>query len=561
MGTNHVRFHLFGAFRAFRNGQEVTLPDRTAGTFLRLLLLSNEPFLDNVENRRRLGTYESIRTLVDKANKEPRFGQGGRYDFLRRTGLALRLREGCGICLEGEGWSCDVHDFEEIWRRRTTATEEELRRAFDLFEDGINLKSWPKDKVTKDSWLWVKERVAELDQHLADIEAELVSRPSQALVDPETVSEPSEPDEQECEDETEDRLETSGFDEPLISFNMGESSSTSLGDDLCHPLGEEEPWPMGTTEARTSVDGSDEASGPRGITDSDTGAVHVAAARQTNEPDQSNTDALEVEQRIIPITDDNPKAADVEATTATPPTGRLENQSNPLNQTGQRTITALGVVVVGGLILVFFSCGIVVAKLFGSNPPSNPGSALTVSPPTSSPPPPSQTRQDSSAVNREAAAQKTAVPDGDRPSRDAQDQTPEPIVRAPENPVGLHQVYEGSLNSRDPTATDRDVMIGRQLFTGYEFIDSRSGEESVAVYKLDRQFAKLICLVGVPDAYVSLFARKDEWITIEADGRLLKKIHISAGVVTRVKLSVKGVKALIITFYCPVVLVDPKLWR
>lgn len=170
-----VRFTLFGGLRGFRNGREFELPRKTAGIYLRLFLLSGDLFLDNAPGRR-LGTSSSIRTLLVKANKPSMVGQWSREDFFARSGLELKYRERAGICLVGSEWSSDVREFEAIWKRRATASAEELEAAVQLSDPGINLGEWPPHRVLADCWNWADERVQAILEAREDIFAELKRR-------------------------------------------------------------------------------------------------------------------------------------------------------------------------------------------------------------------------------------------------------------------------------------------------------------------------------------------------------------------------------------------------
>ncbi|HAP39444.1 MAG TPA: hypothetical protein DCQ94_06770 [Nitrospira sp.] len=223
-----VRFRLFGGLKAYKDGREVELPDKTVGTYLRLLLLSGGLAINNGEGRR-LGTSESIRTLVDKANRP--LGRSGQYHFKGKTGLELRFRENVGIVLEGGSWSSDILEFEEVWRRRSTAGLDELRRALAEFDDGLSIESWPKTPVFNASFNWVRERVDELQAMGEDLVAEISARSEATERNQGDGAEPM----LELKDETKSQTEISGLSKRQNEPEIGVKPSTPLGEELCQP--------------------------------------------------------------------------------------------------------------------------------------------------------------------------------------------------------------------------------------------------------------------------------------------------------------------------------------
>lgn len=226
--ANGVRFTLFGGLRAFKDGQEVELPDKTVGTYLRLLLLSGGVAINNGEGRR-LGTSESIRSLVDKANRP--LGRFGHYHFKGKTGLELRFRENVGIVLEGGMWSSDIIEFEEVWRRRSTASLSELSRALADFKNGLSIESWPKTQVFHDSFSWVRERAGELHAMGEDLAAEIKARSEATEGNRDAGVGPM----LEWKDETKSQTEISGLPKRLNEPDDGVKTSTPLGEELCQP--------------------------------------------------------------------------------------------------------------------------------------------------------------------------------------------------------------------------------------------------------------------------------------------------------------------------------------
>jgi hypothetical protein len=246
-----VRFELFGGLRAVREGKEVLLPESSAGTYLRLLLLSGQPFLNNGPGRR-MGSSESIRAIVDRSNRPKRVAQWGHYDFTSETGLEFRYREPAGICLIGDGWTSDIQDFEEIHdklMRSLPVSDEELQRALDLSERSLDIDRWPKEPVLNDCWEWAKERVNELYEHRVQIFEELESRQQQmrASAKEQGSSYMSEPNAKELKEE-ETIPETSGLEQHRIEPGSIGESSTPVREVMRDPPGVRQPAEPVTTK-------------------------------------------------------------------------------------------------------------------------------------------------------------------------------------------------------------------------------------------------------------------------------------------------------------------------
>lgn len=163
-----VRFELFGGFRVLVDGQEVQLPEQAYLSYLRLIVMSGSV--------RRWQTDDRARDVLLKANKPPRMGLGGRYNFHALTGLKLNYSEGVGVFMEGD-WTSDVEEFENIWESRRRASEPDLVRAEMLYRTGIRPETWRQDGVLIAHHERFRARIDELRGYYRDIQDLLSSVP------------------------------------------------------------------------------------------------------------------------------------------------------------------------------------------------------------------------------------------------------------------------------------------------------------------------------------------------------------------------------------------------
>ncbi len=165
-----VRFHLFGTFRASKEGRQLELPDRRYLTYLKLLLLSGKKYLER-KNIPSVPDEHQIRDIVDRANLPE--SKRGRYGFRDKTGVEIRFRAGSGVYLRGS-WTCDLVDFEQIWSNRTTAAQSQLEWALEISSGGID----PQLCQSKPEWF--EGRLSEIANRARDIGLEIDRRFSKA---------------------------------------------------------------------------------------------------------------------------------------------------------------------------------------------------------------------------------------------------------------------------------------------------------------------------------------------------------------------------------------------
>ncbi len=250
----NVRFNLFGRFTIRVDDVEIEYPEAAFFTYLKLVLLSGESLLADVEVHPNGYVEKNVRDPINKGNAPPRADQGGYFDFSAKTGLRLRFRKGIGFELLGD-WSSDLIEFEEVWTERKTRPENDLRSALELFGVGVNIKSWPKDRVFIEAQEWIHSRLRQLQSRRDDIQSELEERHAE---------QPSEPigfriDEDRSggwNNEEESRYETSGFRDDEVEPGTEGSVSAGLGE----ALREDSSWATNDHESKgecpTSAEGS-----------------------------------------------------------------------------------------------------------------------------------------------------------------------------------------------------------------------------------------------------------------------------------------------------------------
>ncbi len=185
LASDIVRFELFGKFKVACNGREVELPDYRYLTYLKLLLLSGQTHLHQ-KDIPGSPSEDQIRDIVDKANLDKVDGQGGRYGLLRETGLELRFRSGAGVYLKGE-WTCDLVEFETIWRSRSATDLDTLEIALLTYADGIDRQ------LCSDPPAWLPKRIAKIEAKKEDIYREIAARRTQQSRHPSGLQEPVRP--------------------------------------------------------------------------------------------------------------------------------------------------------------------------------------------------------------------------------------------------------------------------------------------------------------------------------------------------------------------------------
>jgi len=183
-----------------------------------------------------------MRAVVDRSNRPKRTGQWGHYDFTIETGLEFRFREPAGICLIGDRWTSDIHDFEAIWEQRALVSTEKLLHALDLSEHGIDIDRWPKEPVLHDCWEWVKERVNELYEHRAQIQEEVHqrSREEAEVVEGALYRRPAPAEELQKEEDTSSAA-ISGSKSVPIEANLIEEASTPVREVMRDPPSPAQP--------------------------------------------------------------------------------------------------------------------------------------------------------------------------------------------------------------------------------------------------------------------------------------------------------------------------------
>lgn len=227
--SRKVRFGLFGNFRIEVDGQPIELPNFAFFSYLRLLVLSGEPYLASSVTCSHPGDAKAVRETASNGNNPPQPGKGGRYDFTAKTGLSLKYREGFGLELQGDEFESDVAEFEEVWLRRTKLPDTDLENALDLYGKGVNLKTWPREKVLSECQQWIEARVQIVEQHREEIEAELERRRKAAASEPIV---PGQGHGGELNKETPFPNEISGLDGRPNESTEVPQASTSLGQGL-----------------------------------------------------------------------------------------------------------------------------------------------------------------------------------------------------------------------------------------------------------------------------------------------------------------------------------------
>jgi len=181
-----VRFKIFGEFRAFRNGLEITdqLPDNTYLTYLKMLVLSGDDKIGS-SNGFSFKNPKRVSDLLYKANNKGGFEKYGQYDFAGKTGLAFRYSTAYGVYLESavprsdtseELWTSDLKEFEKTWEERSEASDEAIEAALKLYGTGVTTMVFAKNKAFLVYKQWIEARLKELKAHRADLQQELERR-------------------------------------------------------------------------------------------------------------------------------------------------------------------------------------------------------------------------------------------------------------------------------------------------------------------------------------------------------------------------------------------------
>lgn len=491
-----VKFCLFGRFRIIVNGRDVPFPDVLFFTYLKLALLSRKTFFDYSRASGKDIPTKVIRDVLDKGNLKPRIGQGGRYDFAGITGLSLRYRERFGIELQGTGWECDVHTFEEIWAERDTAPIESLRLALALYGSGVDIRSWKRDQVLLDCSEWLQKRLTALQRRRDDINVELQSR---LQSDEQMVVEPR-GDETSARELSGDgnQHETSGLDQPESSLDTDPSSSAGLG---------------GVVREKVSAD-----SASFGIHSASTGG-NVGSTQAARSP-QSQEDLVQFEPRPSEPSDEQRVFLPV---------------AEP-----RRTLSSVGLGIVVTAAIVLIGTGYLWGRLSSRGSNTNTGGVPDGTPNQVTP-----VGGPKGGAAQPKGGTKTETP-------------PHTDFKAPPlpNPVELSSLYL-SMAEGDGIDTKReDIVIGHRIYTG-GYIGAGNGPMDVdsPVFKLDREFTSVRCVVGVPDNPQYPLESAGREVIFEGDGQVLKRVKMSPGRAVPVVVPVKGVKALVISFALPVVIV------
>ena len=518
-----VRFNLFGGFVAIVDGSEVTFPERDFYSYLKLLLLSGKTRLEPREAFSSVPVSKRVRDVLDLGNSAPGLiRKGGRYAFEEKTGLSLKYREGYGLELRGADSQSDVREFERIWKVRSDKSEQDLQYALDIYGSGIDLDNWIKDWIIVECQEWIKTRLHVLQERRNDIKAELDSKRERRISEPGSSMEGVS---QGCSDEEGSRHETSGFGDTSPEFSQDRIGSAALGEAMCELSPEKASSKLAPEEAHPS------AETPRvGADMSETNNAEPLDPSLSGQ-ETENKDGTKMETKT---SDPQP---DLSSSSGSRPVGK----SSFPERKGKRTVTNLGIVVAVGLVLVILLAGYGAAKLFGQ----------------------SESQGDQAAKGGDSGARSTTPGAVKKESLEKKSDVDNPEYRVPvlENPVPLATLYLQDLAGQGTEAKDEDVVIDRQLFTGYLKPWGSGVTMTSAVFKLDRQFTKLNCLVGVPDADAYSFEPGDQHVVFEGDGKVLKRIQVKPGQAVPLELSVRNVRALTITFNSPVVIVDPKVWR
>ncbi len=502
-----VRFNLFGGFVAIVDGNEVTFPERDFFSYLKLLLLSGKTSLELSEAFSSVPVAKRVRDVLDLGNSAPGLiSKGGRYAFKEKTGLILKYREGYGLVLRGADSESDVREFERIWDERSDKSEQDLQHALDIYGSGIDLGTWIKDSIVVESREWIKTRLHLLQEHRNDIKAELDSRlDSEELDRGETGSNAMSGVPQGWSDEEETHHETSGLSDRPDELKAGDTSSAPLRE----PLRQDAP-----TEDLAEVPSSQ-----------DPGVI-----------DDASPGEAASEERVVKLlveSSGHPSGSDSEKSSSKSQSGAGGSGPPPT----RRNVTALGVVVAASIVLLVFAVGYLIAAA-SNRQEGPPVSELGRIGPTSAP----ETGKGGSSSGKKASDEE------------------QPIVRAPETSVALETLFLKQLGSMGTVAEDKDVVIGRQLFSNYTHPE-QYGEEAAPAYKLDGDYTTLKCVVGVPDEEVQYFESDARQVLFEGDGKVLKRVSVKPGSPIPVTVSVEGIKVIIITFRSPVVIASPRVHR
>lgn len=506
-----VKFSLFGKFKIVVNGQEVVFPEAAFSTYLKLSLLSGDHFFDCIRASRKDITASMIRNILDKGNIEPRFGQGGRFDFANITGLSLRYREGYGIELQGSGWQCDLHEFEEIWAQRENVSDDALRLALALYGSGIDIRSWKRDPILIKCLEWIKRRLGVLQEHQEDIKAELKRRLESKQAETKDGDLTQEDGDARKWSDNANCHETSGLTEPDSNFDSTAQSSAILGGDLCENMQDD------AVHVRPDAVGVDDILGERqSELDSAAGAetvkVHVEPTHVENSS-KSETESSEPRRVFLPIAEP------------------------------RRTVTGTGVAFVAFAAFSLLLLGYLLGRIGASDPTTISTAKNVASRPIG-------------VSDRPNTSGSTPSDARNNPSIDQDYKEP-----PPENPVMLSSLFLSDAAGNGIVTEVDDVVIGHQIFTGYIRSNSVGYSETSPVFKLDRGFRTIKCVLGAPDPDAwTLYAPARE-VVFWGDGRVLKKVRISAGKPVSVEVSVREVNAFVITFMRPVVIVSAKAWR
>lgn len=501
-----VRFHLFGKFRTVVDGKNVPFKDAKFFTYLKLYLLSGQTYLDNDHDWEFWVLAKDVRDPLNDGNLDPEVSlRKGSYDFTGITGLSFRYRDGLGIGIQEEHWQSDIREFEDVWARRTSASKEELQQALEVFGKGVDLSSWRRDPTFNKCFKWVRTRLTELTLRKEEIQAELDGRRDSEERGVSGAGAIAIGDLPGGLSDEGIHHETSGLINAAPGIEPAAEDSAPLRQEL-----REAPVPDEPAKDAAPTEGSGQA-GPG----QETEVVQLFAEEGglKTEPVASSSSVQSESER-----------------------GRKEGNSGPPDTGGKRTVTALGVVVVASILGLVFFAGYMIARSTnassGSHPPAN------------------MSKGDDTPSGLSERSESKSTEDS------------QPIVRAERNPIDLMERYNQDVSGMGTYYKEGDIVIGRQLFTGY--ISPWTGPvdcSTSGVFKLESEFSALKCAVGVPDSDSGDFENDDREVVFEADGRLLKVVQIKPGPPKSVELPVKNVKALIISFGKPVVLVNAKLYR
>ena len=548
--TKRVRFELFGPFKIIVDGQEVQVPEATFLTYLKLFLLSGEASLPNGRSCPLGDTSKVIRDVVDKGNSPRKAFQGGRYAFTELTGLALKYREGFGLELQGDDWTSDLWEFEELWRNCAGLTSAQLQTGLELYGEGVPIRTWRRDRTVVDCEEWIHARLVVLETRQLELKRELDSRNAKAGAS----AGQSEADSRgeatsELNEEEPVRHETSGLARPGGESEDAKNHSTSLREDLC-----EEP------------DNNSDAGNPK-LTD-------AAAATEGAQ--------LTVQQAPEGSAESVPNAIEGKAKPSGP--GVPDSSTESIHHADlleHRKSTAIGALVVLFALLMVFLAGYWVAKNSGQSAPSVSGRTAD----TQFSERAGEKSFISSPVAEQGARDKPVEGHDDNagssPDQEKSNVRPSgldesglqspPLEDAPafhrraiDQFVPLADCFLEEIRSnRWIDIVEEDVAIGRKLFDGFirKDVNAEPGT-ATAVFGLYQEYAKVTCVVGAPDDRLDEIESKEQTeVVFEADGQIIKRLRIVKGDATQVELPVKGVKALFITLHSPIVIADAKAWR